>query len=233
MSESRRKLPRVPRALAFTARAVLSSVARVHVEGAENLPQTGPLIVAPNHMSNADPPLVAGWLAPALGRRPRFLAKEQIFVGPLGTFLRWQGAVKVKAGGSDADAYRVCRKLLEQGEALIIFPEGTRSHDGQLGKAMPGAALLAARTGVPVLPVGISGTDRFLGRGARFPRIGTRITVRVGRPFQLVADPALPRRQALEVANEELMRSIAALVDERHRGTYEPLPSAESTTGSS
>jgi 1-acyl-sn-glycerol-3-phosphate acyltransferase len=230
MSDSPTKLPRVPRFLAFAARAVLSSVARIHVEGAENLPQNGALIVAPNHMSNADPPLVAGWLAPALGRRPRFLAKEQIFVGPLGKFLTWQGAIKVKAGGSDADAYRVCRKLLEQGEALIIFPEGTRSHDSQLGKAMPGVALLATRTGVPVLPVGISGTDRFLGRGARFPRIGTRITVRVGRPFQLVADPSLPRREALEAANEELMQRIAALVDEGHRGPYDPLASVESTT---
>lgn len=223
MSDSPGTLPAVPRALAFLARAVLSSVARIHVEGAEKLPQSGPLIVAPNHMSNADPPLVAGWLAPALGRRPRFLAKEQIFVGPVGSFLEWQGAIKVRAGGSDADAYRVCRKLLEAGETLIIFPEGTRSQDGTLGKAMPGVALLATRTGVPVLPVGISGTDRFLGRGARFPRIGTRITVHVGRPFQLVADPALPRRAALEKANEELMGRIAALVDERHRGRYEPV----------
>lgn len=224
MSETPMKLSGVPRALAFAARAVLSSFARIHVDGAENLPQSGPLIVAPNHLSNADPPLVIGWLAPALGRRPRFLAKEQIFIGPVGTFLRWQGAVKVKAGGSDADAYRVCRKLLEAGEALIIFPEGTRSHNGELGKAMPGVALLATRTGVPVLPVGISGTDRFLGRGATFPRIGARITVRVGRPFQLVANPALPRREALEAANQELMRRIAALVDERHQGSYEPLP---------
>jgi 1-acyl-sn-glycerol-3-phosphate acyltransferase len=224
VTESPPKLPRVPRTLAFAARAVLSSVARVRVEGAHDLPLTGPLIVAPNHLSNADPPIVAGWLAPALGRRPRFLAKEQIFVGPVATFLEWQGAVKVKAGGSDADAYRVCRKLLEAGEALIIFPEGTRSQDGSLGKAMPGVALLATRTGVPILPVGISGTDRFLGRGARFPRIGARITVRVGRPFRVAADPALPRRQALEAANEELMRRLAALVDERHRDGYEPWP---------
>jgi 1-acyl-sn-glycerol-3-phosphate acyltransferase len=222
--ESPPKLSPAPRAIAFGARLVLSSVARVRIDGTRDLPLTGPLIVAPNHLSNADPPLVAGWLAPALGRRPRFLAKEQIFVGPVARFLDWQGAVRVKAGGSDADAYRVCRRLLEAGEALIIFPEGTRSSDGALGRALPGVALLATRTGVPVLPVGISGSDRFLGRGARFPRIGARITVRVGRPFQLVADPALPRRQALEVANIELMRRLAALVDERHRGGYEPWP---------
>jgi 1-acyl-sn-glycerol-3-phosphate acyltransferase len=224
VSESPTKLPPVPRALAFTARGVLSSVARVHVEGARDLPAAGPLIVAPNHLSNADPPLVAGWLAPALGRRPRFLAKEQIFIGPLARFLEWQGAVRVRAGGSDADAYRVCRTLLDAGEALIIFPEGTRSPSGVLGKALPGVALLATRARVPVLPVGISGSDHFLGRGARVPRMGARITVRVGRPFVLSADPALPRREALEAANTELMRRIAALVDERHRDGYEPWP---------
>jgi 1-acyl-sn-glycerol-3-phosphate acyltransferase len=226
VTEARPSLPPVPRALAFAARAVLSSLARIRVEGAEGLPYHGPLIVAPNHLSNADPPLVAGWLAPALGRRPRFLAKEQIFVGPAARFLEWQGAVRVKAGGSDADAYRVCRRLLDAGEALIIFPEGTRSATGTLGRALPGAALLATRTGVPVLPVGISGSDRFLGRGAVVPRIGARITVRIGRPFRLTADPSLSRREALEAATRELMRHIAGLVDERHRGGYVPWPDA-------
>lgn len=224
MSERPPALPFAPRALAFTARAVLSSVARIHVEGAADLPLSGPLIVAPNHLSNADPPLVAGWLAPALGRRPVFLAKEQLFVGPVGAFLRWQGVVRVRAGGSDADAYRACRRVLEAGDVLIIFPEGTRSRDGVLGEAKPGAALLATRSHVPVLPVGISGSDRFLGLGASVPHIGARITIRVGRPFTLDPDPALPRRAALEAASDELMRRIAALVEPRYRGRYAATP---------
>jgi 1-acyl-sn-glycerol-3-phosphate acyltransferase len=220
----RRPLPPVARLLAFICRAVLSSVARVRVEGAIDLPQTGPLILMPNHASNADPPLVGGWVAPALGRRPIFLAKEQLFVGLVGAFLRWQGVVPVRAGGSDAEAYRVCRRLLEAGEVIVISPEGTRSHDGTLGEPKPGVALLATRLGVPVLPIGISGSGRFLGRGAQFPRFGTRITIRVGRPIKLELDPSLPRRQALDVASQELMRHLAGLVDERHRGRYEPMP---------
>jgi 1-acyl-sn-glycerol-3-phosphate acyltransferase len=225
MSTARpRPLPPVPRVLAFICRAVLSSVARVRVEGAVDLPQSGPLILTPNHASNADPPLVGGWVAPALGRRPIFLAKEQLFVGPVGAFLRGQGVVPVRAGGSDADAYRICRRLLEAGEVIVIYPEGTRSHDGTLGDAKPGAALLATRMGVPVLPIGISGSDRFLGRGARFPRIGARITIRVGRPITLGLDRSLSRRQALDAASQELMRHLSGLVDERHRGRYTPLP---------
>ncbi len=219
-----RRLPLYPRTVAFIARAVLSCLARVRVQGAMNLPQDGPLIVAMNHLSNADPPIVGGWVAPPLGRRPIFLAKQQLFVGPVGWFLRSQGVMPVRAGGSDMEAFHTCRRLLERGEVLVISPEGTRSFDGRLAEPKPGVALLATRLGVPVLPVGISGSDRFLGRGARFPRIGARITVRVGRPFMLRLDPAMPRRAAFDAANLELMRRIAALVDERHRGRYEPWP---------
>jgi 1-acyl-sn-glycerol-3-phosphate acyltransferase len=216
-------LPPVPRFLAFLARLVFRSTTRITVEGGENLPQDGPLIVTPNHLSNADPPLIAGWVAPALGRRPRFLAKEQLFVPVLGRLLKWQGAIPVKAGGSDPETYRIARKLLDAGEALIIFPEGTRNAEAVIGRALPGAALLATRTGVPVLPVGISGTDQFLGRGSPMPKLGARITVRIGRPYMLTTNPDLPRREALAAANEELLGRIAALVDERHRGTHAPV----------
>jgi 1-acyl-sn-glycerol-3-phosphate acyltransferase len=219
-----RRLPPMARFLAFLARLVFRCTTRITVEGAENLPQDGPLIVTPNHLSNADPPLIAGWVAPALGRLPRFLAKEQLFVPIVGRFITWQGAIPVKAGGSDPNTYRIVKKLLDRGDVLIIFPEGTRNPEGIIGSAMPGAALLATRTGVQILPVGISGTDQFLGRGSPWPRIGTRITVRIGRPYTLTANPDLPRRAALDAANEELMGRIAALVDERHRGGRAPVP---------
>jgi 1-acyl-sn-glycerol-3-phosphate acyltransferase len=220
-------LPPVARLLAAVCRLVFRAATRIRVEGAKDLPQSGPLIVAPNHLSNADPPIVAGWLAPALGRRPRFLAKEQLFVGPVGALLRSQGVIPVKAGGSDADAYRVCRRLLDQGEVLVIFPEGTRSQDGVLGAPKPGVALLATRSGAPVLPVGISGTDAFLRRESRLPRIGARVTLRIGRPFSLSIDPALGRRESLEAANAELMRRIGDLVEERHRPPPGPMTPAE------
>ncbi len=208
------------RVVAALARFLVSSLGRVRVvNGMDRLPQ-GPLIVVANHISIMDPPLVGGWLAPLLGRRPRFLAKASLFVGPMGAFLRSQGVISVKAGGSDVEAFRAARGVLKGGGVVVIFPEGTRSVDGLLQEARPGVALLATRSGVPILPVGISDTDVLLGRGKRLPRLGTRVTMRVGRPFTLTADPGVPRRQALALANEDLMRRIAELVDERHRGRF-------------
>ncbi len=213
-------LPLIVRAASLLCRVVLASVARVRVSGLENVPRSGPLILVANHLSNADPPLVVGWLTPALGRRMHILAKEALFVGPVGSFLRSQGVTSVRAGGSDIEAFRAARAVLERGDVLCIFPEGTRSHSGLLGEPKPGVAMLATRTDAPILPVGISGTDRFLGRGQRFPRIGSRIELRVGQPFELRLDPGLPRRAALRAASDEIMRRIAALVDPRHRGRH-------------
>ena len=222
MAPSRRPgLPWHLRVVGAFTRFVLSSLARVRVSGLDNVPASGPLIVVANHLSNADPPLVAGWLTPALGRRMHILAKASLFVPVVGSVLRRVGATPVRAGGSDIEAYRVARDVLDRGDVLCVFPEGTRSRDGLLGEPKPGVAMLATRSGVPVLPVGVSGTDRFLGRGQRLPRIGTRIEMRVGAPFTVQLDASLPRRQAMEAVSKQIMRRIAELVDERHRGHYE------------
>ena len=213
-------LPLVTRIAAFVCRLVLRLLASVSVEGLENVPRSGPLIVVANHLSNTDPPLVVGWLTPAVGRQMHILAKQSIFVGPVGWFLRSQGVTPVRAGGSDIDAFRAARAILDRGEVLCIFPEGTRSHTGELGQPKPGVAMLATRSGVPILPVGISGTDRFLGRGQRVPRLRSRIVVRVGRPFVLEVDEALSRRTALEAATDQIMRAIATLIEPRHRGRF-------------
>lgn len=213
-------LPLLTRFAAAVARFALSAMARVSVEVSGDLPHEGPLIVVANHMSNADPPLVAGWLTPMLGRQMHILAKEGLFVGPIGAVLRRLGATPVRSGGSDIEAYRVARGVLDRGEILCIFPEGTRSPDGVIAEPKPGVAMLATRSGAQILPVGVSGSDRFLGRGMRFPRIGTRITLRVGRPFTVAVDSALPRRQQIQRASDEIMGQVAALVDERHRGRY-------------
>jgi 1-acyl-sn-glycerol-3-phosphate acyltransferase len=211
-----------PRLIAALARLGLRAIARVRVEGLEGLPTSGPLIIAANHMSNADPPFIGGWLGPALRRRPTFLAKDVLFEGPVGILIRSLGAEPVKAGGSDVAAYRTAKAILDRGGVVAILPEGTRSFDGVLGDPKPGVSLLATRTGAPVLPVGISGTDQLLGRGRTLPRIGTRITLRVGRPFHLAIPEGVDRRAALAEADAELMRRIAALVAPRHRGPWEP-----------
>ena len=88
--------------------------------------------------------------------------------------------------------------------------------------------MLATRAAVPIVPVGISGSDTFLGRGKRLPRFGTRITLRAGDPFTLSLDPSVPRRTAMAHASDELMRHIAELVDPRHQGRFAPaLPAKE------
>lgn len=213
-------LPWYLRVAAVVVRAALSLLARVHVSGLENVPRSGALIVVANHLSNADPPLVVAWLSPALGRKMHILAKASLFVPVLGSLLRWIGATPVRAGGNDIEAYRVARGVLDRGDVLCIFPEGTRSRTGELGDPKPGVAMLASRSAVTVLPVGISGADRFLGRGQRVPRLRTRIDLRVGEPFTLDVPAGLSRREATHAASEEIMRRIAALVDERHRGRY-------------
>jgi 1-acyl-sn-glycerol-3-phosphate acyltransferase len=213
-------VPIVLRAAAFLARGISRLAMSIRVEGLENVPKSGPLIVAVNHLSNADPPVVVGWLTPALGRPMHILAKEQLFVGPLGAFLRSQGVTPVRAGGSDIDAYRAAMAVLDRGDVLCIFPEGTRSKTGALGQPRPGAAMLATRSGAPILPVGISGTDTFLGRDRKLPRLRSRVIVRIGKPFSVALDPAKPRRAALDDVTDQIMGELARLIEPRHRGKY-------------
>ncbi len=209
-----------PAFVALLCRTILRILVRVEVEGLENVPRSGPLIIAPNHLSNADPPLVGGWLAPALGRRPRFLAKEQLFRGVVGWFLRNQGVIPVRSGGSDMDAYRAARDVLAAGEPIFIFPEGTRNRDGVVGTPRPGVTLLATRNAIPILPVGVSGTDAFLPPHSGRPHFRVRVIVRVGTPWVPTVPDGADRRAALAEADAELMRRIAALVEPRHRGRW-------------
>lgn len=213
-------IPLFTRLAGYFARFCLRVLASVRIEGLENVPPKGALIVIANHISNTDPPFVAGWLTPRLGTRINILAKESLFVGPIAPIIRALGASPVRAGGSDIEAYRYAQGILDSGAVLCIFPEGTRSTTGVMGEPKPGVAMLALRSGVPVLPVGVSNTDTFLGRGRRFPRLRTPIYLRVGRPFTLTAGEGLTRREATHAASDELMGRIAELVDERHRGRY-------------
>jgi 1-acyl-sn-glycerol-3-phosphate acyltransferase len=208
------------RAFAALVRAALRAVARVRVSGTGHLPETGPLLVVANHASNVDGVLLAAWLQPALKRPIRFLAKEQLFRTPLRPVLEVFGTIMVRAGGSDVDAYRLARAALKRGEVVGIFPEGSRSPDGVLRDAFDGVTLLAARSGATVLPVGLSGTDRFLPRGSVRPRVGTTLTLRVGEPFRVTLEPSLDRRAALTRATDELMGRIGRLLPEGRAGRY-------------
>lgn len=219
------RLPVVIRATDAFGRTFIQCFTRVGVEGLEHVPTAGPLIIAGNHVSNADPPLMASWLTPALGRPIHWMAKAEALEWPLaGWFMRQNGAFGIRRGAADTEAFRLAKRVLDEGRVLGAFPEGTRSPTGALQQAKDGVTLLALRTGAPILPVGVAGTDRFWPRGRTLWRIGGRITMRVGEPFILERGRRPDgQRESMEDVTTRLMLRIAALLPERHRGAYGPL----------
>jgi len=210
--------------MALGARVVTRCVTRVSIVGAlDRVPREGPLIVAANHLSNADGPVVGGWLTPALGRRIHWLGKREMFRWPLADRILRAGSVHpVDRGTADVEAFRLAQRILDAGNVLLVFPEGTRSPTGGLQRPREGLALLALRTRAPILPVGIAGTDRVWPRGSR-PHLGGRVVLRVGDAFALdevLGEGALDRRRAKQMATDAIMERIAALLPARHRGVY-------------
>ena len=219
------RLPAFIRASQVVGRALIRCFTRVSVEGLENVPRSGALILAANHLSNADPPLVAGWLTPALGRPVHWMAKAEALEWPLaGWFMRHNGAFGIRRGAADMEAFRLARAVLEDGRVLGTFPEGTRSRTGALQQAKDGVTLLALRSGAPVLPVGVSDTDRFWPRGSKLWRLGGRISMRIGEPFYLERRIGPDgTKESLDEVTTRLMLHICDLLPERHRGVYGPL----------
>jgi 1-acyl-sn-glycerol-3-phosphate acyltransferase len=211
------------RGTALVARTALRGLSRIRVEGAlEKIPRQGSLIIAANHLSNADGVLVGGWLTPALGRRIHWLGKREMVDWPILGHLARAGSVHpVDRGTADIEAFRLAQRILDEGHVMVIFPEGTRSPTGALQEAKNGLSILALRTGATILPVGVAGTDRFWPRG-RFPRPGGRLTLRVGEPFRLadILPADVDRRTAKGLATTAIMARIAALLPPRHRGVY-------------
>ena len=190
------------------------------VEGLENVPRTGGFLVIANHCSNLDPPFLGWAVGHRTGRIVHFMAKEEMRRWPVVGFLaRNAGVFFVRRGSGDRAAQQLALRLLESGRLVGIFPEGTRSRDGVLGEARAGAALLAMRTGVPVLPVGISGTHRIFPGRSRWPH-RTRVTIRVGVPFQLEVIADGLDRQALRQGTEQMMRAVAALLPAEQQGRW-------------
>jgi 1-acyl-sn-glycerol-3-phosphate acyltransferase len=210
--------------MAAATRVGLASLTRVTVTGAlDAVPRTGPVIVAANHASNLDPVVIASSLLPKLGRRLQWLGKRELFDWPVvGWMARNGGVHAVDRSTADVEAYRLAKRILDEGHALFVFPEGTRSHDGVLQEARDGAAVLALRTGAPIVPVGIGGSSARWPRGQKLPHPGGRVTVRVGTPFRLADElPAgLDRKAATPLATDLIMRRIAALLPASQRGRY-------------
>ncbi len=211
-------------ALAAISRVGLSGLTRVRVEGSiDQIPREGPVIVAANHASNLDPILIAAYVMPRLGRRLQWLGKKELFTWPILGWVATNGGVHpVDRSTADVEAFRLARRILDEGHLLFVFPEGTRSHDGALGPARDGVAVLALRTGSPIVPVGISGSYGVWPRGQKLPHPGGRVTLRVGSPFRLADElpQGTDRKAAKGLATDLIMRRIAALLPPSQRGRY-------------
>jgi 1-acyl-sn-glycerol-3-phosphate acyltransferase len=164
---------------------------RGRIYGADNVPKSGPLIIVANHASDFDPPILS-----ASVRRPvSYMAKEELFQVPvLKQAIRLYGAYPVKRGSADRSAIREALKQLEEGWAVGIFLQGSRTADGRIPKPKIGAALIAAKAQVPLLPVSLWGTHRIFVKGSPVPR-PVPLTIRIGEPFP---PPPSTNRQQLE-----------------------------------
>jgi 1-acyl-sn-glycerol-3-phosphate acyltransferase len=210
-------------------RGIARSVLRIRFEGDRDLPRSGPLIVAANHASSADPVLIGAFLNAKLGRPVNWLGKRELVEFPLtGWAFRIAGIHPVDREAADLDAFRTAMRILEAGQVLAVFPEGTRSRDGALQPVREGVGMLALRSGAPVLPVAVVDSDLAWPRGRLLPRFGSRVSVRFGRPFnvdQADAAAAAPgekrdRRAATVAATRQIMARIAELLPPRQRGVY-------------
>ena len=239
-------LPRPPRPLIFrlcnaATRLLLWLLrTRIVIEGRERVPDRPGVILASNHLSILDPVLLTLAVDGLTGRRVRYMAKAEALAWPgFGRLLHAYGGFAVRRGRPDPEAYRTAQEIVRQGDWLGLAPEGTRSRTGVLSEPKPGAAILALRTGAPILPAAIWGTERVWPVGARLPRFGQSVTIRFGELYRFgdlyrpsweepaaeaaepgpAAQPAL-RRQEIDIATEDLMRRIAALLPPPYRGRF-------------
>lgn len=209
---------------ALGARLFCRAMTRVAIEGPiDEIPREGPLIIAANHASNLDVPVIGSWLIPRIGRRIHWLGKKELFDWPIIGWVAANGGVHpVDRGGADVQAFRLAQRIVDEGHVLFVFPEGTRSPDGVLQEARDGIALLALRTGAQIVPIGISGTDRVWPKGQRLPHPGGHVTMRVGRPFRPANElpEGTDRATAKRLATRLIMGRIAELLPARQRGAY-------------
>lgn len=175
---------------------------RLHVEGAARVPPSGGVILAANHISLADPPLIGC----SVRRSIHYLAKEELFRIPLlGWFISHTNAFPLKRMEHDVSAFKHAQRLLERGEVVLVFPEGTRQRSSALGRAKPGVGMLAAKARVPIVPVLIQNSNRL--------RFFARVSVVFGAPLPA---PLYASREDYQRLSDLVMERLRAL--QTHQG---------------
>ncbi|GHO43668.1 lysophospholipid acyltransferase family protein [Ktedonospora formicarum] len=202
-------------AIRTLAIVVLSLLARIRLRKRYNIPRQGPFIIAANHLSWTDIPLVPLFIP----GKVVYMAKEELFYSKVGWLVRFLGAFPVKRGEADRQALRATDEQLKKGKIFIIFPEGTRSRKHILQKANDGISYIALRSGVPVLPVAIYGSENVL------KKFGAKVTISYGTPT--VFTPKNGKRVTKEDIQETtntIMYTIASMMPPEYRGAYSNLP---------
>jgi len=188
------------------------------VDGKENVPLEGPFIMVANHVHLVDPIL----LISIFPRWINFMAKEELFRYPfLRIIIRWAQAFSIHRRGTIADKQETmnqAKNLLNKGLVLGMFPEGKRNHNGKLLPGKPGSAVIASRMGIPLLPVGIVGTEKLKGTSWLWKRPG--IVINIGQPFKLPPANGRLTKSQTKSLTDLMMKKIAALLPRENRGVY-------------
>jgi 1-acyl-sn-glycerol-3-phosphate acyltransferase len=182
----------------------------LRITGRRHLPHRGGVILAPNHISHFDSALIGNVV-----RRPLwYMAMQEMFKTPVvGPLVRFCGAFPIERNSADRSALGYAEELLDHGQALVVYPEGRLSPDGELGPTSPGVILLALRTKVPVLPVGISGSDRVMPYGPTCPRPTLApVRLHIGAPLDFSDLSGLTRRAQRKAAHQRLEQAIRKAV---------------------
>jgi 1-acyl-sn-glycerol-3-phosphate acyltransferase len=196
--------------LRYSARFLFFLTLHIRLRGRNNLPRKGPYILAANHLSWLDIPLIPAFVP----GKVIFMAKEEVFHSKIGWLARFLGAFPVKRGEGDRQAIRAADEQLKKQKVLIIFPEGTRSKTHTMAKGHSGVGMIALRAGVPVVPVAIWGSENGL------KKLRAPITISYGEPFTLKPKGSKITREDITESTDEIMKHIAAMLPPSYRGVY-------------